>query len=43
VGTKARFNDPSGLAFDQKTNNLFACDVGNHSIRMITPQGTLNN
>jgi sugar lactone lactonase YvrE len=36
VGSEARFNAPSGIAFDS-AGNLFVADTGNGSIRKITP------
>jgi hypothetical protein len=38
-GTNASFNQPTGLAIDQKTGNLFVSDYYNHVIRKISPQG----
>ena len=37
-GDTARFKRPSGLALDP-TGNLWVADTGNHTIRMVTPQG----
>jgi sugar lactone lactonase YvrE len=36
VGTEARFNFPSGIAFDS-AGNLFVADTGNGSIRKVAP------
>jgi sugar lactone lactonase YvrE len=36
----ARFRFPTGLALDG-TGNLFVADTGNHSVRKITPDGTV--
>src|ERR1051325_6959754 len=40
VGTAAQFTQPEGVAVDQ-TGNIFVADTGNHTIRMITPGGTV--
>jgi len=39
-GSKARFNRPSGIAVDSATN-LFVTDSFNHTIRRITPDGSV--
>ena len=39
-GDQARFNGPVGLVFD-KAGNLLVADSFNHSIRKITPDGTV--
>lgn len=38
IGTAARFNSPSGLAFDS-SDNLYVVDAINFTIRKITPSG----
>ncbi|EEF60519.1 NHL repeat-containing protein [Pedosphaera parvula] len=40
TNSKARFNRPSGIAVDNATN-LFVTDFHNHTIRKITPGGTV--
>jgi len=39
--TSARFNQPSGIASDDK-GNLFVADTGNNVIRKISPKGTVS-
>jgi len=41
TGTNARFNTPSGLAFDG-SGNLFVADTGNSTIRKISPAGAVS-
>jgi hypothetical protein len=36
----ALFNFPKGMAYDSK-GNLFIADMSNHSIRKLTPDGTV--
>ena len=40
TSSKARFNQPAGIALDSATN-LFVTDFRNHTIRKITPGGTV--
>jgi sugar lactone lactonase YvrE len=40
-GTNARFNGPVGLALDGQ-ENLFVADSNNHTIRKITPDGSVS-
>ena len=40
VGNAARFQDPSGLALDT-LGNLYVADTGNHTIRKVSPTGTV--
>ncbi len=40
VGSEARFNFPSGIAFDS-AGNLFVADTGNGSIRKMTPEAVV--
>ena len=39
VGNLARFNQPSGIAFDLATRSLLVADRGNHTIRRVTQEG----
>ncbi|MGI8600394.1 MAG: NHL repeat-containing protein [Chitinophagaceae bacterium] len=39
-GTSAKFDEPKGVAVD-KNNNIIVVDQRNHSIRKITPDGTV--
>ena len=41
VGTTALLNTPRGLALDA-SGNLYVCDSGNHTIRKITPAGSVS-
>ena len=41
VGTSARFNSPSGLAFSSTGQVLYVADTANHLIRAVTPSGTV--
>ncbi|MCX7009811.1 MAG: hypothetical protein NTY53_21640, partial [Kiritimatiellaeota bacterium] len=41
TGTVARFNTPYGIAVDG-LGNLLVADTGNHTIRQITPDGTVS-
>lgn len=40
IGNAARFNDPQSIVTDPN-GNLFVADSGNHTIRKITPNGTV--
>ena len=40
VGTAARFNSPAGIALDG-SGNLYVADSSNHTIRKVTPNGTV--
>ncbi len=40
VGSAARFNGPIGIAIDG-AENLYVVELGNHSVRKITPDGTV--
>ncbi|HWC59108.1 MAG TPA: SBBP repeat-containing protein, partial [Verrucomicrobiae bacterium] len=40
IGADARFNTPHGIAVDSD-GNLYVADTGNHTIRKITPDGTV--
>ena len=39
--TSARFNNPTGLAFDP-AGNLYVADTNNHTVRKISPAGTVS-
>lgn len=41
TGVIARFNSPSGIVYDSRTDNLYIADSGNNRIRKITPTGTV--
>ena len=41
MGMHATFNSPSDVTVNQQTGDLYVSDLGNHSIRKITPQGNL--
>jgi DNA-binding beta-propeller fold protein YncE len=38
-GADARFNDPSGIAYDAADGDLYVTDPGNERIRRVTPDG----
>jgi sugar lactone lactonase YvrE len=40
TGSSARFNNPAGIAVDT-AGNLFAADLGNHTIRKVTSAGVV--
>ena len=39
-GAVARFNQPTGIAFDSR-GALYVADAGNHVVRMVTPDGNV--
>ncbi|WP_243285875.1 hypothetical protein [Geothrix terrae] len=41
MGTSALFNYPRGLAVDA-AENVYVADTGNHTIRLVTPQGQVS-
>jgi len=41
TGAQAKFNRPCGIALD-RAGNLFVSDTGNHTIRKITPAGSVS-
>ncbi|BDU68956.1 hypothetical protein GETHOR_10570 [Geothrix oryzae] len=41
VGASALFNYPKGLAVDA-AENIYVADTGNHTIRLVTPQGQVS-
>jgi len=41
IGTAARLNHPQGIARDG-TGNLYVADTGNHTIRKVTPAGSVS-
>ncbi|WP_315815751.1 hypothetical protein [Paraflavitalea speifideaquila] len=41
VGTDARFDQPHQGAFDEN-DNFYVCDIYNHCIRKITPEGVVS-
>ena len=41
VGSAARFSYPAGVTVD-KSNNVYVADTSNHTIRKITPAGTVS-
>jgi sugar lactone lactonase YvrE len=40
-GSDARFNDPSGIAYDAADGDLYVTDPGNERIRRVAPGGTV--
>lgn len=42
IGSVARFNLPRGIGLDS-ANNLYVAEVGNHTIRKITPAGEVSS
>ncbi|RYF42014.1 MAG: hypothetical protein EOO25_08085 [Comamonadaceae bacterium] len=40
TGRNAHFNNPRGIATDAQ-GNVYVADAGNHTIRMVTPQGAV--
>lgn len=41
AGANARFNDPTGIAFDAADGDLYVSDRGNKRIRRVTPDGVV--
>jgi streptogramin lyase len=39
TGSDARFNQPAGIALDA-AGNLYVADAGNHTLRIVKPEGT---
>jgi DNA-binding beta-propeller fold protein YncE len=42
TGSAARFNQPFGVAVDAAGNNVYVADLGNQTIRKITPAGAVS-
>lgn len=41
AGVTASFNNPSGVAYDARTGNVYIADTTNQVIRMVTPAGVV--
>lgn len=41
-GSSASFNNPSGVAYDAKSGNLYVADTASQVIRMVTPGGLVS-
>lgn len=41
VGNVARFNNPQGITIDPSNTFLYVADTGNHTLRRVTPGGTV--
>lgn len=41
VGPAARFNNPQGITIDPSNTFLYVADTGNHTLRRVTPGGTV--
>ena len=39
--TLAGLNNPSGIAFDNSSGNMYIADASNHVVRMVTPAGVI--